>query len=116
MVKTRYALGMAGAVGRCVGIADDNDFVGFIGEPEGYWDCLEQGYYKRVSVKASQPIQESRLKILRLLFPKIFDGGTTETLLLNGGEIDLGELDSPTRLLLQKEFRTHAQELTVTDA
>ena len=117
MVKTRYAHGMAGALGRCVGIADDNDFVFFVGEPEGNWDWLEQpDYYKRVLVKASQPIHESRLKILRLLFPKIFDCGTTERLILNGGEFDLGELDSPTRLLLRKEFHAHAQELTVTDA
>ncbi|SDE34779.1 hypothetical protein SAMN05192589_115101 [Paracidovorax valerianellae] len=50
MVKTRDALVLASALGRCVGIADDNDFIGDIGEPS--FDWMEPGFFEGLSLRA----------------------------------------------------------------
>ena len=54
MVKTLPQLNLASALGRCIGIADDNNFIGVIGEPEGGgFNWMEPGYFEGVSVRLS---------------------------------------------------------------
>jgi len=112
MVKTKDALNLASALGRCVGIADDNDFIGVIGEAK--FDWMEPGFFEGVSIKLAKPVDESRLASLRLQFPKLFDDGPTEQKLLHGGSAVINDLGPGSRELLRIELQAQVPEAIVT--
>ena len=114
MVKTQDAFALAVALGRCVGIADDNDFIGVIGEPSFEW--MEPGFFEGLSLRAIKPISASRLPGLRLLFPQVFDRGPSEAQLLAGHSVVVPELGLGSRELLLGELKTHAPELAAANA
>lgn len=114
MAKTLPELHLASALGRCVGIADDNNFIGVIGEPEGGgFNWMEPGFFEGLTVRLSTPPSAGRLEQLRLLFPKLFDGGTTEQLLLAGAPTIIAELGPCERELLQREISSDAPEILI---
>lgn len=116
IVKTKPQLLVASALGRCVGIADDNDFVGVIGDPGslGGFDWMEPGYFEGVSVTLKGSLSADRLAQLRLTFPKLFDHAKNEELLLNGQPVPIGELGATERQELVSELHMLAPELVAT--
>ena len=115
MVKTKPQLLVASALGRCVGIADDNDFIGVIGDPgsiDGF-DWMEAGYFEEVTIKLSETPSSERLEQLRLLFPKLFDYAESEKQLLSGYSVSIGELGTQEREVLLGELKSHGPELKV---
>ena len=115
-VKTKSQLLVSSALGRCVGIADDNDFIGVIGDPGslGGFDWMEAGYFEGVAVRLAMQPDPARVDQLRLLFPKLFDGGLNEELLRHGEVVNLGELGAPEREQLLQELREFGPELEAT--
>lgn len=117
MVKTLPELNLASALGRCVGIADDNNFIGVIGEPEGGgFNWMEPGFFEGLTVRLSTPPTPGRLQQLRLLFPKLFDGNVVEQLLLAGSYATIAELGPRERELLEREISSDAPEIQIANA
>ncbi|NWK47568.1 hypothetical protein [Ralstonia pickettii] len=117
MAKTLPEFHLASALGRCVGIADDNDFIGVIGEPEGGgFDWMEPGFFEGLTVQLSVPPSQERLQRLRFLFPKLFDGSATEQLLLAGSSTTIAELGPRERELLAREISSNAPEIQIAKA
>jgi hypothetical protein len=116
-IRTPTELLVSSTLGRCVGIADDNDFVGVIGEPTGsnQLDWMAAGFAKEVTLKLVRRPTEPRLVILRLLFPRLFDRGANENILLSGGALNLGALGAPERTQLIGELRQLAPEVETSE-
>lgn len=114
-VKTKSQLLTSSALGRCVGIADDNDFSGVIGDPGdlGGFDWMEADYFQGIAVRLAIKPSSSRVDQLRLLFPKLFDDGLNEQLLCSGGVVRIGEFSAPEREQLLLELQTLGPELEV---
>jgi len=115
MVKTISELHIAAALGRCVGIADDNDFIGVIGDPAGPGglDWMEEGYFEDISIKLSARPTDERLEYLRLTYPRLFDREKNESNLLNGNLVVLENLNIEERQEISRELQTHVPELLV---
>jgi hypothetical protein len=113
MVKTRHQLHVASALGRCVGIADDNDFIGVIGDPValGEFDWMEDDYFENAVVNLAMFPTPDRVAQLRMLFPKLFDGDKNEIALLSGATVSIGNLCRKDREQLASEFGEFAPEL-----
>src|SRR6185436_16399472 len=78
MVKTESQLMISSKLGRCVGIADDNNFIGVIGEPEDGYDWMEPAYYLNIVIRLNKQPNVARLEQLRLFFPTLFDCAKNE--------------------------------------
>lgn len=113
MVKKKHDLLLASAMGRCVGIADDNDFVGVIGDPGsiGGFDWMEDGFFEGVSIGLASPLSDERRAELRLLYPKLFDGGENESKLCSGSTVTIASLGKDVRSALRAELEALAPEL-----
>lgn len=118
MVKTKHQLHVASALGRCVGIADDNDFIGVIGDPValGDFEWMEEGYFEGVTVILAIEPAPDRIALLRMIFPKLFDGGKNEVALLSGASVSIGELGRRDREQLASELGAFAPELKMSGA
>lgn len=71
-IQTRQELAIASAVGRCVAVKTDNQVFGWIGEPEGSLDWMEEES-KVVKVRTNTPIPDSTFERFRLAFPRAVD-------------------------------------------
>lgn len=105
LVKTSAQLSLASAVGRCVGIADDNDFVGVIGDPGalGSFDWMEPGYYDEVELRYEGRPGEAQLQTLRLLLPSAMNDAAEKSL-SDGLSVSLGSLGFREREALRQEL------------
>jgi hypothetical protein len=113
MVKTEHEFRLASALKRCVGIADDNDFIGLIGDPAapGGMDWMEYDQSIPVSVALVGSISEARILELRLVYPRLFDDTNCEGGLLSGNSVSIGEIGPKEFNLLQQELLSMAPEL-----
>lgn len=111
-VKTEAQLSVATALRRCVAIADDNDFIGAIGESTFEW--LEPGYLHDVLVGTSSPVSAQRADLLRKFFPTILDCGPNERLLNSGGLVRIENIGPEAREILMHEIASLAPEFNVT--
>ena len=103
---------MATALRRCVAIADDNDFIGAIGESTFEW--MEPGYFHDVLVGTSSPMSAHRADLLRRLFPTILDGGPNERALNSGGLVKIENIGPEELEILLHEIASLAPEFNIT--
>jgi hypothetical protein len=111
IVKTELQFLIARAFKRCVAIADDNNFIGVIGQTSAF-DWMEQEV-KEISVSLSKPIDAARRMQLRLLFPAIFDNADNECHLMSGEFVRVGTFDAEKIKFLQHEIDAVGAELCV---
>lgn len=111
MVKTASEAAVASALKRCVGIADDNDFVGLVGEPGPAGLDWMEAVPRDVEVTLSQTLNDERLLQLRREFPAIFDGSRNERTVLAGERLRLGEFGEDRMVVLLGELAARAPEL-----
>ena len=74
VLRTHAELDVAAAVGRCVALADGNDIVGWIGEPEGTWDWIEEPSTP-AKIRCNGPVTAEMVARLQLAFPRVFGAG-----------------------------------------
>jgi hypothetical protein len=70
-LRTREELGIASAVGRCVALAKDNNVFGWVGQPEGEWDWMEEET-ETIRVRFVGPVSAGVTKQFRNSFPRTF--------------------------------------------
>jgi hypothetical protein len=70
-LRTREELSVASAVGRCVALANDNNILGWVGEPEGEWDWMEDET-ESIRVRFVGPVSAGVTKQFRSAFPRAF--------------------------------------------
>ncbi len=108
-LQTRAQLRVATAVGRCVSLMDDNEIVGWIGEPEGSRDWMEEESTS-VRMRADGPLSADRQKHIQSLFPLVFGPGVV---LQPQTWIHLGVFTALVAADLMAELKAHFPELTV---
>jgi hypothetical protein len=70
VVKTRKQFSLAVGLGRCVGIADDNNFIGVIGDTAGSMDWMESDSFLRGLARAKSTLTSEQDATLEWLMPK----------------------------------------------
>ncbi len=100
-VRTRAELTVASAVGRCVALTDDNEIIGWTGEPEGCWDWMEEES-ETLRIRFDHHFSEELTDRLRLAFPRIDQAGLA---LKPGTWITLGNFTEYVAKNLQAELR-----------
>lgn len=71
-LRTRAELSVAAAAGRCVALTNDSEIIGWVGEPEGTWDWMEEES-ETVKVRSEHPIPADMLNRFNLAFPRASD-------------------------------------------
>lgn len=73
-LRTRAQLSVANAVGRCVALTDDNEIVGWIGEPEGSWDWMEEES-EMLRIRFGHDLTSAVIERLQVAFPRVSETG-----------------------------------------
>lgn len=66
--RTRAELAVASALGRCVALAKDNEVIGWIGEPDGAWDWMEDPS-EELFIRANHSLDPVQFTRLQMLYP-----------------------------------------------
>jgi hypothetical protein len=106
-IRTHDERELASALGRCVALTIDNTIVGWIGEPQGGMDWMEEET-ETIQIRANGAIGADLLDRIRLSFPLVFH---PSLVWIPTNWITIGKFTPRVARLLTNELQTQFPEI-----